>query len=332
MCLLICYGTRPEWIKLKPVIDELRKRDVPHRVLHVGQHKDIGESDYILEIVDRGSRLDSIVGSVMSKFNDLFYGTNITSVMVQGDTTTALAAAMAANHHKMGVIHLEAGLRTYNDNNPWPEERNRRMISVLADVHLCPTEENAKNLISEEITGSIFVTGNTAIDSIAGYRDKCEYTNKVLVTLHRRENHKMMDRWFRAVEEVAFAHDDMEFILPIHKNPDVYKHKDIFKYVNVVEPMSHDDLLDILVKTRLVITDSGGIQEECSYFHKKCLVCRITTERPEALGKSSFLVRLPSDLPLIFDEHVDNYEIDYGCPFGDGSSAKSIVDILQLLK
>jgi UDP-N-acetylglucosamine 2-epimerase len=227
------------------------------------------------------------------------------------------------------VIHLEAGLRTYDNNNPYPEEANRRMISAIADIHLCPTEHAKLNLISENITKNVFVVGNTVIDNLLPYKNKCEYTNKILVTMHRRENHHWIDKWFKKINELAEEYPQYEFTLPIHPNPMVQEYKHLLTKVNVINPLPYEEMLKLLVKTRLVITDSGGLQEECSFFNKKCLTCRIVTERPEAIGQSTFMVESPSVLKKIFDEHVDNYEIDYISPFGDGKSVKKIMNILK---
>jgi UDP-N-acetylglucosamine 2-epimerase (non-hydrolysing) len=177
-----------------------------------------------------------------------------------------------------------------------------------------------------------YVVGNTVLDNLLDYKDKCEYTDKILITMHRRENHHWMDGWFAAINTLAEEYSQYEFILPIHPNPNVQKHKHLLKNVKVVDPMSHSELLELLVKTRLVITDSGGIQEECSFFNKKCLTCRKVTERPEAIGQSTFMVETPQDLVGIFIRHIDDYEIDYKCPFGDGHSAEKIYSILKKIK
>ena len=334
--LLITYGTRPEYIKVKPVMDEMDRRGIEYKTLYVMQHENLVEKrlcTYYMDIMDFGNRLDSIVGSVMSKMSVLLYASGVTHVMVQGDTTTAFAVAMAANHNHIPVIHLEAGLRTYDNANPWPEEQNRRMISMLAQVHLCPTEYNRANILFE-LPGStdIHVVGNTVIDGLTGYKDECEYLDKVVVTMHRRENHAKMREWFDTIEELARIYDKLDFIIPIHLNPDVYRHHTAFTMVNVIDPLDRDGFLSLLSKARIVITDSGGVQEECSFLNKKCIVCRKVTERPEAVGKSSFLASSPDELMELFDEHVDDYDIDYVCPFGDGNSAKSVVNILQELK
>jgi UDP-N-acetylglucosamine 2-epimerase (non-hydrolysing) len=307
--ILLTYGTRPEYIKIKPLIKEFKNSNLPFKILFTGQHKDIanGEYDFKIEMVDLSSnRLDSVMANLMTLSDDIFEG--ITHVLVQGDTTSVVGLSMASLHRKIKVIHLEAGLRTYDTENPFPEENNRRIVSTIASIHLCPTELNRSNLENEHVLGDIYVVGNTVLDNLVDYKNKCEYTNKVLVTLHRRENHEQIIGWFNQINQLAKENPELEFILPIHPNPNVQKHKVILTNVKVIEPLTHSDLLDVLVKTKIVITDSGGLQEECSFFNKKCLVCRKITERPETLGLSSFLIQTPDDLINTFNHHLINYK------------------------
>jgi UDP-N-acetylglucosamine 2-epimerase (non-hydrolysing) len=309
--------------------------------MFTGQHKDLineFKSDYIIDILDFENRLDSIVASCMNKITNidrlLKVGAEypITHVMVQGDTTSALAVALSAFHHGIKVIHLEAGLRTYDKNNPYPEEINRRLISQIADIHLCPTTKAQLNLFSEQIIDNVYVVGNTIIDNLLSYKDKCMYTNKILVTLHRRENHYLMDRWFTELNKLAGEYPEYEFILPIHPNPNVQKWKHLLKNVVVIHPLPYEKMLDLLVQCKLVITDSGGLQEESCFFNKKCLTCRVVTERPEAIGLSTFMVSSPNDLISTFQFHHCDPEIDVECPFGDGHAAEKIMAILKNLK
>ena len=329
--ILLAYGTRPEYIKIKPLINIFDKEGFSYKVLFTGQHKDLIKEqhpDYQIEIIeDENSRLDNIVKSIMTTFDWILE--DITHVLVQGDTTSVLAVALSAFHHGIKIIHLEAGLRTYDKQNPYPEETNRRIVSTIADIHLCPTEFSKKNLENELIGGVKYVVGNTVLDNLSSYKEKCEYINKVLITMHRRENHHWMTEWFQVIDKLAELHLDLEFILPLHPNPNVQKHRHLLKNVRVVEPMSHDELLNLLVKTKIVITDSGGIQEECSYFNKKCLTCRKVTERPEAIGQSTFMVKKPEDLMTIFNENILDVKINFECPFGNGKSAEKIMKMLK---
>jgi UDP-N-acetylglucosamine 2-epimerase (non-hydrolysing) len=331
--ILLTYGTRPEYIKVKPLIDEMGRRGIPFKTLSTGQHKDIVPqgADFDLTMVDYdGNRLDSVMKNCLSIPDDCFKG--ITYVLVQGDTTSVVGLAMSALHRKIKVIHLEAGLRTHDTENPYPEENNRKIVSTLADIHLCPTQYNKENLLREGISeDKIFVVGNTVLDGLLEYKKRTEYLPKVLVTLHRRENHELIDEWFTTINELAKRYSDYQFILPIHPNPNVKKHEGLLTNITVVPPMNHDELLETLIKSTIVITDSGGIQEESSFFNKKCLVCRKVTERPESLGKTSFLVEEPKDLSELFRNHILNFDEckDCECPYGDGDSSKIICDIFE---
>jgi UDP-N-acetylglucosamine 2-epimerase len=330
--ILLTYGTRPEYIKIKPLIKEFKNFNIPFKILFTGQHKDIanGDYDFKIEMSDLSdNRLDSVMANLMTLSDNLFEG--IDYVLVQGDTTSVVGLSLAALHRKIKLIHLEAGLRTYDTENPFPEENNRRIVSTIAKIHLCPTELNANNLYKENVTENVFVVGNTVLDNLIEYKEKCEYTNKVLVTMHRRENHENIHEWFTEINELAKKHNELEFILPLHPNPNVQKHKSILTNVKLIEPLNHHDLLELLVKTKMVITDSGGIQEECSFFNKKCLVCRKVTERPESINLTSFLIDEPTDLSPIFESHINDYSVNIESPYGDGKSSIKISEILKNL-
>ena len=328
--ILITYGTRPEYIKVVPIIEELKKEGIPFKTLFTGQHQDIGPKNYDFKLEEthkEGNRLDDIIKNCLSGNEEIFK--DITHILVQGDTTSVVGLSLSALHRKIKVVHLEAGLRTYDFENPYPEENNRRIVSSIATIHLCPTDQNALNLKQEKTQGEIYVVGNTVLDNLVDHKNSCEYTNKVLVTLHRRENHDKIVDWFSEINQLAKENPSLNFILPIHPNPNVLRYKHILQDVEVVNPLTHQDLLDILVKTRLVITDSGGIQEECSFFNKKCLVCRTKTERPESIGKSSFIVETPKILKETFYKHINDFRIEIESPFGDGYSSKKIIQILK---
>ena len=253
--------------------------------------------------------------------------------MVQGDTTSAFALALAAFHRNIPVIHLEAGLRTYDVNNPWPEEINRRCISSFTSIHLCPTTNNKKQLTNEGIGGAMWVVGNTGLDNLIHLLDKIEYKNEVLITLHRRENHHNMDRWFVELSKLAKENPHLLFTFPIHPNPNVQRHKHLLQNINVIDPLGYDDMLNKIVKCRLIISDSGGIQEEASFLKKKVIVCRKTTERPESLNETSFLCGDPEELKEVFDFIISNGYIVSDkciCPYGDGHASETIMKILFL--
>lgn len=320
--ILICFGTRPEYIKVKSLIDKLPNV----KTCFTGQHKDLLQNidvDYKLSMEQNLSenRLNNILSNILS-YNNIFQ--DIEYVMVQGDTSTACAIALSAFNHGKKIIHLEAGLRSQNLKDPYPEEMNRQVIGRLADIHLCPTIFNKENLLKENVSGEIHVVGNTGLDNIS--KEGCEYNSQVLITMHRRDNHHNMDKWFKELEKLANKYSDIEFMIPLHPNPNVQKHKAIFKKVKVVVPMSHSDLIEYVKKCKFVISDSGGLQEECSYLNKKIIVCRKTTERPESIGTHSFMCGEPQLLESLVDEINKNYEVNAECVYGDGYAWKKIIN------
>ncbi len=321
--MLICFGTRPEWIKLKPLISRLSKSQ--YKLFFTGQHPDLladVEVDYKVNSVGGLNRLDSIIASCMLQFPE---DSSITSVLIQGDTGSAFGCALSAFNRQLRIYYLEAGLRSGNLQHPYPEEGYRQMISRMADVNLCPTELSKQNLIEERVIGECYVVGNTALDNLVKYRQTCQYTNTVLVTMHRRENHHIMDKWFSEINNIAKKYPYIKFILPLHPNPNVQKWKHLLTEVEVVNPLNHSDLLNILVKCKLVISDSGGLQEESSFLNKKVIVCRETTERPEGIQTGHLhLCKRPNELKKLFDKLLKNPYINTECPYGNGDSSKKI--------
>lgn len=340
--ILIAFGTRPEWIKIKPVIDRIQGK-VPFRLLFTGQHtslidKSIENYEHdsikmendLLSRIDCNNRLDEIVSSILRQFGNHEYS----AVMVQGDTTSAFAVALAAFHRGIPVIHLEAGLRTFDKHNPYPEEFNRTAISALTEVHLCPTETSAENVArSSPNEKHIHVVGNTVLDHLVGV--KPSLGDFVLVTMHRRENHHNMREWFEAINDLAVdekvEYDGLSLICPIHPNPDVKQHEHILSHLKVLPPIPHKECIDYISRCRFVITDSGGIQEEACFLKKKCIVCRKVTERVEGLGDFAFMCKTPDDLSGLFNELKGNTSelIEKPCPYGDGHSAQKIALILE---
>ena len=332
--ILIVYGTRPEFIKIKPLIREMELRGLMFKTLFTGQHKDLIDynATYNVSIYDSGkNRLDSIISACMNLKDEWFEG--VTHILVQGDTTSVVGMALAAMHRKIKVIHLEAGLRSNDTENPFPEENNRRIVTTIAEYHLCPTTDNKVNLILENIDRhKVFVVGNTGLDNLLHLKESKRSEKYILVTLHRRENHDNIDQWFEVINDLAAKHTDYSFVLPLHPNPNVQKHRDLLENVWVTDPMPHGTMMSYLMESALVITDSGGLQEECSFLNKKCLVCRKATERPEALGITSHLVPTPEDLSRGFSHFLYDWEIEpVESPFGDGYASTRICDIFQEL-
>tara|TARA_R110000824_G_scaffold140927_2_gene307268 strand:- start:39 stop:1055 length:1017 start_codon:yes stop_codon:yes gene_type:complete len=323
--LLIAFGTRPEYIKIKPVIDAIHGH-IPYKLLFTGQHVDLlaslQEDLRRLKIESGENRLDSIVSAVM---NNKYLFKGIDAVLIQGDTTSAFAVALAAFHRQLKIIHLEAGLRTYNKEHPYPEEFNRRAISCLADIHLSPTETCTDQLQKEHAPGKIFTVGNTVLDNLSDMVP--ERTNTIVLTMHRRENHSLLPQWFAAFDKLAQDNPEFDFVLPIHPNPNVQKHRDLLEFVRVIDPLPYHEFLQLLASSFMVITDSGGLQEESSFFGKKCIVCREKTERIEGMGTFSFMANVHDLENLFYMIKEDPIPVGIS-PYGDGKSAPRIKDIL----
>jgi len=322
--ILLCFGTRPEWLKIKPLVKLLDN----YKLLFTGQHPDLLKDikvDYKITIGNSNNRLDQLISDCITQFPE----GDFDSVLVQGDTASAFACAISAFNRQKKIIYLESGLRSYNLNHPYPEEAYRQMISRISDVNLCPTELSKNNLISEKVNGICHVVGNTVLDNLLEYKNQCEYTNKILVTLHRRENHHWIDEWFNVLNNISKENPDLEFILPIHPNPNVQKYRDILTHVDVIEPLNHSELLKLLVKVKFVISDSGGLQEEGSFFNKKVIVCRKTTERPEGINTGHlYMCGTPYELHSLFDMINNEYKVNNKCPYGDGRSSEKIKELL----
>lgn len=333
MRVLLCFGTRPEWLKIKPIIQQLGGDQC--KLLFTGQHQDLLEDvvvDYAITMVpswNDANRLDQVISDCIMQFP----AGDFDSVLVQGDTASAFGCALAAYHRRLPLLYVEAGLRSYNLNHPYPEEGYRQMISRLATVCYAPTKLSARNLSNERVAGQILVTGNTSLDNLLQYKDQCQYWDKVLVTMHRRENHSNMRQWLTAINDLAAANPSLEFTMPIHPNPNVSRYRQLLPAVKVIDPLEHDQLLQILSKVKLVITDSGGLQEEGSFLNKKVVVCRQTTERPEAIATGHLhLCPSPTQLAPIFSSLITNCTISTPCPYGDGMAAGRIASHIKSMR
>jgi len=324
--ILICIGCRPAEIKVRSLVAHLPNV----KTLFTGQQSDLVKDtnfDYKLKIDGiNENRLNDIVCSIL-KHNNILKGFDY--VLCQGDTCTTFSICLSAFHNKVKVIHLEAGLRTHDIQSPFPEEGYRCMISRLATINLSPTKKNMQNLLREKVPGKCYVVGNTGLDNIN--KEGCVYGNKVLITMHRRENHNLMHLWFTVLSNIAKKYSDLEFIIPLHPNPNIQKHKHLLKNINVIDPITHEDCIKLMKECRFIISDSGGIIEESSFLNKKMIVCRTSTERPESLGVHSFLCPSPNQLEKMVDEVYDDYEVNAKCPFGQGNSWKLIKKILENL-
>lgn len=326
--ILICFGTRSEWLKIKSILNRMHPTE--YEILFTGQHLDLIEDvtfNYKINIKQFDNRLDSIVMACLEQFpNEEFEG-----VMIVGGTASAFGCALAAFHRHIPIYYLESGLRSNNLQHPYPEEGYRQMISRIANYNFTPTSSSGSNLFDERVLGDIFVVGNTILDTLPKITDP-EYGNIVLITMHRRENLSIIDKWFSVINELAKENYLLKFILPIHLNPQIKPHIHLLNSVEVMPQVPHSELLDYINRSRFVITDSGGIQEEATFLHKKTIVCRKTTERPEARYTGHLhLCEHPDKLKEVFD-YVNNHPyIIKPCPYGDGKSSKRIYEIIKNL-
>lgn len=328
MKTLVVYGTRPEYLKVKPILE----KDKNIKSLFVKQHTDIidfGDSDHSIDVESTtGDRLNDIFQQIFLKASNII--SLYDNIIIQGDTATVAGIAIAAYNLKKKIFYVESGLRSFDLKNPYPEEGYRQMVSRIASVNFCPTTVSSVNLSKEGVLGKTYVVGNTVLDNILEHKEQCSYGKKVLVTLHRSENLSILHKWLEEIEKLAENNKDLEFILPVHPNPKIKELTNKVKYIKCVEPLEHKALIDILKKCLLVITDSGGIQEEGCFFNKKVIVCRKVTERPEGIATGHItLCKNPDDLSFIFDLLRNDFTIKTDCPYGDGKSSQRIVDILN---
>lgn len=330
--VLFAYGTRPEWIKIAPVVKEAKNRGHHVSVVKVLQHTDLISdcpSDHQVAIaVANENRLNSIIASILACDFDM---KGYDFVVVQGDTSTAFGVALKAFHAKIPVVHVEAGMRSGNIMSPFPEEANRRLISTIASYHFCPTSIEAENLWAEGVRTGVFVSGNTVLDSLRSIGSS-SYRNNVLVTMHRRENAERMREWFVEIDKLAATMWGTEWVFPAHPTSYVSDNTDLFRHVDVTKSKSHDEFISILRESKLVITDSGGIQEEAAYLGIPCIVCRNETERVQGITHGfATLCTTPSDLQAHFHAWRDKgFAVpSTPCPYGDGNSSNMIMDVLE---
>jgi UDP-N-acetylglucosamine 2-epimerase (non-hydrolysing) len=353
----IVIGTRPEVIKLAPVVRELRRCGVTTRIVLTGQHEELVESmlgpldladvpTAHLQVMRPGQGLNALAAQLLSQLDALYDVTTPSLVLVQGDTTSALCAALAAFHRGVAIGHVEAGLRSHNMTNPFPEEMNRVVLSRLASWHFCPTARAARDLAYEGVRPeSVEVTGNTGIDTLVRLADSGSGNSafdaddpgvKVLVTLHRRESQGERMRALGQVMADVAAELALHVVLPIHPNPCVREALlgafDGSPWVRIIEPLGYLDFVATLRAADIVVTDSGGVQEEAPSLNTATLVVRDTTERPEAVevGASRLIGTDPEDLR----RHLHELAVSpaarlamtgHGNPYGDGHAAERIV-------
>jgi len=330
---LICFGTRPELIKIIPIMNKFKEKKVAFKTLFTGQHEDlikdffkyIEKPDFeFTDIMTHGQTLNELSSKILLKSNKLFIDNVFSNVMVQGDTTTALTIALSAFHFKIPVIHLEAGLRTNDKYSPFPEEINRRLISQITSIHLCPTALSVKNLEKEQITRNVHLVGNTVVDIYKYIFENTtpsiklqelliqHHKSYIIVTLHRRENRgdKMLSMW----EQLNELSSEYNFIYITH--PSLPDSKQILNNnITLIEPQDYESMIHLISNSKGIITDSGGLQEEAVCAMKKVLVCRDTTERPETIecGIGKLIdTRIMEHISFFDEDFIDTIDNPYG--------------------
>ena len=358
--ILVVFGTRPEAIKMCPLVKELKKRSDAETVVCVtGQHREMLEQvleafrvapDFDLSIMKEGQTLYDVTSAVLLKMRDVLEQVRPDVVLVHGDTTTSFAAALAAFYMQIPVGHVEAGLRTRNLHSPFPEEFNRQAVDVVTDYYFAPTEISKQNLLDEGKDASkIYVTGNTAIDALSTtvredysseVLDWAEGSRLIVITAHRRENlGEPMHRMFRAIRRIIDEHPDVKAVYPIHLNPVVRKAaKDELEgdeRIRIIEPLMVVDFHNLLARSYLILTDSGGIQEEAPSLGKPVLVMRDTTERPEGVAAGTLKLTGTEEESIYSAfkellESKESYEMmaHASNPYGDGYASTRIADAL----
>lgn len=355
------FGTRPEAIKMAPLVKELEKcENIESIVCVTAQHREMLDQvletfaikpDYDLNIMKQGQTLGDVTTRALTGLEEVIKEARPDIVLVHGDTTTTFAGALAAFYNQVAIGHVEAGLRTDNKYSPYPEEMNRQMVDRLSDMYFAPTEISKNNLLKENINESkIYITGNTAIDAMSTTVDK-NYTHKelewikpgermILLTAHRRENlGEPMRHIFRAIKRIVDEFDDVKVIYPIHMNPKVREvANEVFDgddKVKLIEPLEVFDFHNFQNKSYIILTDSGGIQEEAPSLGKPVLVLRDTTERPEGISAGT-LKLVGTDEDIIYEETkrllTDRKEYERmskaSNPYGDGHASERIVDAI----
>lgn len=386
--VMLIFGTRPEAIKMCPLVKELQRRTSEFEtiVCVTGQHREMLDQvlaifdvkpDYDLDIMKQGQDLTDVTARVLTGLRDVFKEYHPDIVLVHGDTTTSTAGALAAFYAQIPVGHVEAGLRTHNLYSPWPEEINRQVTGRIASYNFSPTPLSESNLKSENALGQIFVTGNTVIDALhmvveklqsdtalAAEQDKVlleagyDITRLnggrklVLITGHRRENFgDGFIRMLSAMRDLSIKYPQVDFVYPMHLNPNVRRHiHDIFSGMDTlfkgegwgeaqnfffIEPLQYLEFIHLMNKANIVLTDSGGIQEEAPGLGKPVLVMRDTTERPEALNSGTVLLvgtdydKIVSEVSTLLEDQKAYARMSQAInPYGDGQACRRIADIL----
>ena len=359
--VMLVFGTRPEAIKMCPLVNELKTREgIKTLVCVTGQHRQMLDQvlevfkvvpDYDLSIMKDRQTLFDVTTNILNKIGDVLDEVNPDVVLVHGDTSTTFVTALACFYKRIPVGHVEAGLRTYDIYSPYPEEFNRQAVGIISQYNFAPTERSANNLIKEgKKPETIYITGNTAIDALkttvhSDFKhevlDWAEGSRLIVITAHRRENlGEPMHQMFRAIRRIMDEHPDVKAAYPIHMNPVVRQSADEelsgCDRIRIIEPMEVRDFHNLLANSYLILTDSGGIQEEAPSLGKPVLVMRDTTERPEGIIAGT-LKLVGTDEEAIYAnfkeliENKESYDVmaHAANPYGDGKTCHRIADILE---
>ena len=354
------FGTRPEAIKMAPLVQELASRDTFESICCLtGQHRQMLDSvmqifrleaDFDLNIMQKQQTLSSITTRTLLGMEEILKQAQPDLILVHGDTSTTFAGALAAFYHKIPIGHVEAGLRTYDKYSPYPEEMNRTLVGDMATLHFSPTEANAENLKREAVQGEIFITGNTVIDAMkTTVREDYPLDSipmpqgkrVIVLTCHRRENYgEPMRNIFRAVRAIVRAHPDVEVVYPVHLSPVVRECANELlggeDRIHLIEPVDVEQMHNLIARCHFVMTDSGGLQEEAPALGKPVLVLRKETERPEAVRAGTVklagveydeIVRLGNallDEPAVYEQMAKAVN-----PYGDGNACRRIADAIE---
>ena len=362
--VMTIFGTRPEAIKMAPLALELSRRPQIDALCCVtAQHRQMLDSvldifrlvpDFDLNIMEPRQTLSTITSKCLLGMEEVLEQARPDLVLVHGDTSTTFAGALAAFYHRVPVGHVEAGLRTYDKYSPYPEEMNRRMVSAIADLHFCPTPSNRDNLAREGIEQGVFLTGNTVIDALQttvvkdfhfseGVLNDLDYVNRkvILVTCHRRENYGTpMAHIMTALRRVADAFPDVELVYPVHLSPVVqeaaHQYLDGHPRIHLIAPLAVDEMHNLMARCHLVMTDSGGLQEEAPALGKPVLVLRRETERPEAVAAGPVQLAGTEEEPifqmasrLLTDPAAYAAMAHAANPYGDGRACGRIADAIE---
>ncbi|MBO0483021.1 UDP-N-acetylglucosamine 2-epimerase (non-hydrolyzing) [Enterococcus sp. MSG2901] len=361
--IMTIFGTRPEAIKMLPIVKEIEKQS--HKIKGItvvtGQHREMLDQvlavfqvtpDYDLALMNQNQTLTGLTTGILSELDSILMIEKPDIILVHGDTTTTFAASLAAFYHRIPIGHVEAGLRTWDKYSPFPEEMNRQLTDVLTDFYFAPTEVSKENLLKENHRADrIFITGNTVIDALQysitpdfnhDILTKMDPKNKlILLTMHRRENQgEPMENVFQAIKQLVQRQPDVEVVFPVHLSPTVQaiakKHLADVARVHLVEPLSMVDFHNLAARSYLILSDSGGVQEEAPSLHKPVLVLRQETERPEGVQAGTLKIIgtetknvLTEIEKLLLDSNAYQKMATAKNPYGDGRSSARILSIIE---